>query len=110
MDRADLSWMFAALSTTNEAILRARSEAELYQRVCDGTVSGGAFLGSTAYLVNDGGLLHRVAVAGAGFLTMFPATVDATQESHGLVATAYRTRRVVVTSDYVNDRRVRRFR
>ena len=35
--------MFAALSATNEAILRTGSQEELYQRVCDAAVYGGKF-------------------------------------------------------------------
>ena len=37
----NIARMFAALSATNEAILRATSEDELFQRVCDAAVFGG---------------------------------------------------------------------
>ena len=36
-----LNRMFGAISATNEAILRAKTEQELYQRVCDAAVHSG---------------------------------------------------------------------
>src|SRR6202022_2829513 len=41
--RARLSRMFAALSATNEAIVRATSRAELFDLVCEAAVVGGNF-------------------------------------------------------------------
>jgi hypothetical protein len=35
--------MFAALSATNEAILKTDAPEELFQRVCDAAVHGGGF-------------------------------------------------------------------
>ena len=43
----NIAQMFAALSATNEAILRATSEDELFQRVCDAAVFGGKLLAPT---------------------------------------------------------------
>ena len=42
-ERERLSRMFAALSATNEAIMRAKSRAELYQLVCEAAATGGKF-------------------------------------------------------------------
>ena len=40
----DRGVMFAALSATNEAILRSKSSSELYQKVCDAAVVLGALI------------------------------------------------------------------
>ena len=40
-----LNRMFGAISATNEAILRAKTEQELYQRVCDAAVHSGKVRG-----------------------------------------------------------------
>ena len=42
--------MFAALSATNEAILRTDAESELFQRVCDAAVKEGGFSSAGALL------------------------------------------------------------
>ena len=80
MEGKVLSRMFAALSAANEAILRARSESELYQRVCDGAVLGAKSLGAAVLVARDDGLLHCIAVAGADFLSYFPHLVDPSLE------------------------------
>ena len=45
-----LNRMFGALSATNEAILRAKTEQELYQLVCDASVHGGKSLATFVLL------------------------------------------------------------
>jgi len=45
-----LTRMFAALSATNEAIMRAKSRAELYELVCEAAAKGGRF-NSTSILL-----------------------------------------------------------
>src|SRR3954468_6894759 len=42
--------MFGAISATNEAILRAKDEQELYQRVCDASVHGGKSVAAVVLL------------------------------------------------------------
>jgi len=60
-----LSRMFAALSATNEAIMRAKSRAELFQLVCESVSSGGKFTSTTIALARpDTDFLDMVAVAG----------------------------------------------
>ena len=46
--------MFGALSATNEAILRARTPQELYQRVCDAAVHGGKSMATVVLLARAG--------------------------------------------------------
>jgi hypothetical protein len=45
-----LNRMFGAISATNEAILRAKTEQELYQRVCDAAVHSGKSIATVIFL------------------------------------------------------------
>jgi diguanylate cyclase (GGDEF)-like protein/PAS domain S-box-containing protein len=57
--------MYAALSAANEAIARAASPAELYQRMCDAAVTAGKFSATSVFVVQAGS--ERLAfAAGAG--------------------------------------------
>src|SRR5579871_3277483 len=56
--------MFAALSATNEAILRTDAPEELFQRVCDAAVHGGGFKAAAALLPQSDGWLRFAAVTG----------------------------------------------
>jgi diguanylate cyclase (GGDEF)-like protein len=108
----NIARMFAALSATNEAILRARSEDELFQRVCDAAVFGGKFLGTGVLLAEPENHLRFVAGAGAGADTLrgtTSSTDERSDEGHGLAASAFRAGRSFVTNDYINDDRLRRW-
>ena len=62
-----LTRMFAALSATNEAIMRAKSREELFDLVCEAAASGGRFTSTTIALADSGSdLLRIVAAAGSG--------------------------------------------
>jgi diguanylate cyclase (GGDEF)-like protein len=107
-----IAWMFAALSATNEAILRATSEDELFQRVCDAAVFGGKFLGTGVLLAEQENHLRFVAGAGVGVETLrgtLSSTDEHSDEGQGLTASAVRTGRSFVTNDYINDDRLRRW-
>lgn len=102
-----LGRMYAALSATEEAILRTRSPAELFQRVCDAAVDGGKFL-TTAVLLKKPNekKLHLTAGSGHGLevLQTTDISLDETQPSgRGLVGTACRTGRSRVSNDYYQD-------
>ena len=57
--------MFAALSATNEAIMRAKSRDELFELVCEAAANGGRFTSATIALAEpDSDLLRIVAAAG----------------------------------------------
>jgi GAF domain-containing protein len=108
----NIAQMFAALSATNEAILRATSEDELFQRVCDAAVFGGELLGTGVLLVGPDHRLRFVAGAGAGLDTLRETTSSTDEhsaEGQGLAASAFRTGRPSVTNDYINDDRLRRW-
>src|SRR6266478_7009704 len=60
-----LNRMFGAISATNEAILRAKTEQELYQLVCDASVHGGKSL-ATFVLLKEQDSHWLKPVAGTG--------------------------------------------
>ncbi len=49
-----LTRMFAALSATNEAIMRAKSRRELFELVCEAAAVGGQFTSTTIALLRAG--------------------------------------------------------
>src|SRR4030081_3342814 len=49
-----LSRMFAALSATNEAIMRAKSRTEMFELVCQAASAGGKFTSTTIALAKSG--------------------------------------------------------
>src|SRR5258708_30588410 len=108
--REHLARMFAALSATNEAILRTRSREELFQRVCDAAVHGGKFVTARVLLIGEDGCLHATAGSAVG---LDPAAdlslpVDATKGAAGALAgIAFRTQRPCVSNDFLNDERTR---
>jgi diguanylate cyclase (GGDEF)-like protein/PAS domain S-box-containing protein len=109
-----VSRMFAALSATNEAILRARSPEELYRRVCDAAVDGGRFL--TTAVIEPGpetSLASVVAASGMDLerLRGLGISLDASvPEGGGLVGIAYRSGAPCVSNDYHRDERTRPWR
>lgn len=102
--------MFAALSATNEAILRTRSPEELYQRVCDAAVHGGQFRSAAALLAEPDDSLRFVAGTGPnGLRTLrgLKISVDANSvNGQGLAGTAFRTGQACITDDLLNDERL----
>jgi GAF domain-containing protein len=109
---SNLARMFAALSATNAAILRATSEDELFQRVCDAAVFGGKLLGTGVLMATPENQLRFVAGAGAGadtLRTTISSTDEHSEEGQGLAASAFRAGRSFVTNDYINDPSLRRW-
>jgi two-component system sensor histidine kinase/response regulator len=105
---ARLGRMFAALSATNEAILRVETPNELYQKVCDAAVYGGKFLAASICIPENGFEAKVAAVAGYGAdqLRSVRISVDAqTPEGQGLVGCAFRTLQPAVSNDFLNDER-----
>ena len=60
-----VSRMFVALGATNEAIIRAKSRAQLFEMVCEAAVDGAKFASTTIALAEAGSVLLRV-VASTG--------------------------------------------
>jgi diguanylate cyclase (GGDEF)-like protein len=108
-----LTRMFAALSDTNEAIVRAKSRTELFELVCQAASTGGKFTSTTIALASaDSDQLAIVAAAGPSAETTrnVRLSIDADRpEGRGMSGTAFRTRRPCISNDYVNDSRVSAF-
>jgi diguanylate cyclase (GGDEF)-like protein len=109
--RARLSRMFAALSATNEAIVRAKSREELFNLVCDAAVDGAKFNSASVALVRPGtDLFYIVASSGVDSSEMRNrkfATTTATPEGRGLAGTAFRTQQPCFSNDILADERSR---
>jgi diguanylate cyclase (GGDEF)-like protein len=106
-----LARMYAALSATNEAILRARSRAELFDLVCEATATGARFTSANIALVDeDGELLRVVASYGPNSETVRQfrfSTSDKVPEGRGLTGTAFRTRSPAISNDILADDRIK---
>jgi diguanylate cyclase (GGDEF)-like protein len=104
-----LARMFAALSATNEAIMRAKSRAELFELVCESVATGGKFTSTTIALArHDSDVLDMVAVAGPTAETTRKVTLSISAErpeGRGLSGTAFRTRAACISNDYMSDPR-----
>jgi len=107
---AQLATMYAALSATNEALLYATGEHDLYHRVCDAAVSAGRFL-SAAVLVPeaDEPPSVRVVAAAGGFAVglqgLRVTTAPDTAQGRGLVGEALRSGVPAISNDYQDDPR-----
>ena len=101
--------MFAALSDTNEAIMRVASPEELYQRVCEAAVHGGKLLAASLCVPRENSMdAQIVAVAGAGaeHLRDVRLSIDASlPEGRSLIGTAFRTQAPCVSNDFLADSR-----
>jgi PAS domain S-box-containing protein len=106
--------MFAALSDTNEAIMRVSTPEDLYQRVCEAAVQGGKLLAASVCVPDAHSAAARVvAVAGASAeaLRGVRLSIDGSApEGRGLVGTAFRTQAPCITNDFLNDERTQYWR
>ncbi|MBI3894365.1 MAG: PAS domain S-box protein, partial [Acidobacteria bacterium] len=97
-----LSQMYALLSSTNQAIVRARSEQELYDHLSRAAIGNSRFYGAMIRIADDEGILRAVAYSenmrSVAAKTLNPSNL-ALPESHGPVATAYRENRLVIAND-----------
>lgn len=105
--------LFAALSATNEAILKSRSCSELYRKVCDAVVLISGFKGATIALPEEDGSCLRYACAmdrdrGAWDLSQAPDIPIGPGNEHlrGFIGEAFETGLPVFSNDYANDARL----
>jgi diguanylate cyclase (GGDEF)-like protein len=102
-----LTRMLAALSATNEAIMRANSREELFQMVSEAAVKGGRFASTTISLAEpNNDFLRIVAATGpsANVSRNVKASISAAcPEGRGLSGDAFRTRRPCISNDYLAD-------
>ena len=108
-----LTRLFAALSATNEAIMRAATRAELFRLVCEAAVQGGRFTSTIiAFAEPESDFLRIAATAGPNAAlskTLKLATTSAHPEGRGLSGTAFRTRQPCISNDYLADQRAAAF-
>jgi len=100
--------LYAVLSATNEAILRATSPDDLYQRVCAAATGSGLIM-IAAVLVPDadpGGFLRVAASSSPSPLPTLRISVDASRpEGRGMAGTSFQTRQACVSPDLQADAR-----
>ena len=109
-----LARMYAALSATNEAIIRSKSPQELYERICDASVRGGKSI-ATAVLLAEPDAPWLKAVAGSGDvmelvkITRFSIDPDSPYGG-GVVGQAFRDRKLAINADILNSEQGRPWR
>jgi len=101
-----LNRMYGAISATNEAILRAKTEQELYQLVCDAAVYSGKSAATVVLLAQPGSIWLKPA-AGTGAIVeqimRAPFSIDAENVyGAGVCGRAFRTQRSAVNDDILN--------
>src|SRR5260370_12334499 len=101
--------MFAALSSTNEAIMRARSRTKLFELVCEGPADGGKFTSTSIAMAQAGSDLLKI-VAAAGPTAAITKTAkwpisESIPERRGLSVTAFLSGQPCISNDYLADPR-----
>jgi diguanylate cyclase (GGDEF)-like protein len=109
----NLARMFAALSATNEAIMRAKSRTQLYELVCEAAAKGGRFVSTNILLVQpDSDFFESIAAAGPKAESSRRVQVsfsEARPEGRGLAGTAYRTASACISNDYLSSQNTQAF-
>src|SRR6185369_16881384 len=102
-----LARMLAALSATNEAIVRAKSRSELFKLVCEAAAEGGRFTSTKIGMLRpDSDFFDIVAAAGPTAVSArgaLIATSEALPEGRALAGTAFRSRLPCIINDYLAD-------
>src|SRR4030081_2951267 len=106
-----LNRMFGAISATNEAILRAKTEQELYQLVCDAAVNSGESIATVAFLPEKDSIRLKP-VAGTGeiveLITRARFSIDSDDVyGTGVCGNAFRTQKPCINLDILNSVRGR---
>ncbi|MDI1266509.1 MAG: EAL domain-containing protein, partial [bacterium] len=103
-----LTRMLAALSATNEAIVRAKSPSELFRFVCEAAAGGGRFSSvSIALSRTDSDFFQIAAVAGptSDKAWQMQISIDpAVPEGNGLSGQAFRAGKACISNDYSTER------
>ncbi|MCW8193835.1 EAL domain-containing protein [Proteobacteria bacterium 005FR1] len=101
--------MYAALSSTSNTIMRAKTPDELYQGLCDAAVDAGGVASAAVLLADEStGNLRPAAIAGAGKNLMHKFVISVAPdrpEGQGLNGIAYRSGEPCVSNDFQNDPR-----
>lgn len=103
--------IYAALSATNEAIIRSTSPDQLFQAVCDAAIESGGMTTAVVLMPDPGSdLLIPRAMAGFGRDAMAETVISIDPdrpEGRGLNGTAFRSCEPEVTGDFLKDNRTR---
>jgi len=103
--------MYAALSASNEAILRTASPKALYQQVCDAAVQAGRFAAAAVLLVEPGSEQGEVVAAAGQDADKLREALQSpgivTSGGNGLVGTAVRDCKPGISDDFLRDPRTR---
>ncbi len=104
-----LARMYAALNATNEAIMRAPTREDLFERVCEAAVTGGKFAAASIALAEPGSdFLREVAATGSRAVPRGSVKLAISAdypEGRGMSGTAFRTRQPCISNDYLADER-----
>lgn len=106
-----LARVLAALSATNEAILRSTTVEEMLQKVATAAVDGGGFLGSAIYRKERDSAALRMD-AGAGSFVHLMKKVQVTTDpldprGQGVAGIVFRSSKRCVIDDVLSDTRIR---
>jgi diguanylate cyclase (GGDEF)-like protein/PAS domain S-box-containing protein len=105
----ELGRMNAALGAANEAVLRARSPQEVFERACDVAVAAGGFQLVTVFgLDAANGQLARLAASGAAaphLKDVLPRIDESGPGGGGVLGHALRDRQAAIANDYAADPR-----
>ena len=102
--------MFAALSATNEAVLRINSQENLFQQVCEAALHSGNFVAAAILLQESGTDALKVAAGAGDDAELRARTYSISADvptGNGLVGIAFRTRKPCVSNDLLNDERLK---
>jgi diguanylate cyclase (GGDEF)-like protein len=112
--RERLTRMFAALSATNEAIMRARTREELCGLVCEAAVLGGTSIcNRISFVEPDGASVRIVAAGGLGKDTAIGIRIPIGgpgSEAESAAEIAFKSKQPFISNDYMADPRLTRFR
>ncbi|WP_312017248.1 EAL domain-containing protein [Bradyrhizobium sp. AUGA SZCCT0176] len=102
-----LTRMLAALSATNEAIVRAKTRTELFELTCEAAANGAQFTCATIALAEPGSDFLRVVAASGprakAARALKVAVSPAYPEGRGLTGTAFRTKQACISNNYLAD-------
>jgi diguanylate cyclase (GGDEF)-like protein len=103
--------IFAALSATNEAILRSNTAEEMLQKVVDAAVNGGKFQGAALFRKDKDSPLLRVEASAGAFVHLIAkmrlSTDPTVPHGQGLGGIAFQSNKPCISRDVINDPRTR---
>jgi len=108
-----LQHLYSALNHTNEAILKARTPATLYHRVCEAVVTSGRFIIASVLQPDADGWLQVSASAGPmreGIGEVHMSIREDRPEGQGISGQAWRNGQAVVSNDTMRDSRMLNWR